>query len=199
MKYYLKKSIIGLVYLIFSAITAYGVMFIPTDLSWLRILLLVLNLGLYTYVLAQTAFQDGQAAYKIRMANDLNRKQIVLTGEDIPINVKAEYKAYKGVIIGLVICLPLIVLIILHAIITATNPQNLDYGTASSFLYLTFFAFAGVGVNVEKLFTIVSPYWSLVAIPVIIAVEGLFFYLGGRKIELQQEMIREKHKMFHGE
>ncbi len=198
MKYYLKKAIIGLVYLIFSAVTAYGVLFIP-GLTWLKVILLVLNLGLYSYVLGSTAFQDGQAAYKIRMANDLNRKQIVLTGEDIPLDTQKEYKAYKGFIIGLVICIPLIVLLIIHAIVSTNNPSNQDYGTTASFIYLMAFAFAGVGVKVDSLFAVVSPYWSLLAIPVIVLVQGIMFYLGGRKIELQQEMIREKHRMIHGE
>lgn len=199
MKYYLKKAIIGLVYLIFASITGYGIMFIPADMAWVRIVLLILNVGLYSYVLSQTAFQDGQAAYKVRMLNDLNRKQIILTGEDLPIDTKSEYKAYKGLIIGLVICFPLIVLLIIHSIMGIVNPNNLDYGVTASFIYLSFYAFAGVGVKVDYLFTTVSPYWALLAIPVIMAVEGFFFYAGGRKIELQQEMIKEKHKMLHGE
>ncbi len=198
MKFYLKKAIIGFVYLIFSAMTSYGILFIP-GLAWLKIILLVLNLGLYSYILSSTAFQDGQAAYKVRMANDLNRKQIILTGEDIPIDTQKEFKPYKGFIIGLVICIPLIVLLIIHAIVSANNPSNQDFGVTASFLYLVVYAFAGVGHSVDTVFTAVSPYWSLLAIPLMVLVQGVAFYLGGRKIELQQEMIREKHRMIHGE
>ena len=198
MKFYLKKAIIGLVYLLFSAVTAYGVLFIP-GLTWLKIILLILNLSLYGYILASTAFQDGQASYKVRMINDLNRQQIVLTGEDIPIDTQKEYRPYKGFIIGLVICVPLIVLLIIHLIVTSTNPLNQDFGVTASFLYLSFYAFAGAKFGVDKVFASVSPYWTLIAIPVIVLIQGLFFYLGGRKIELQQEMIKEKHKILHGE
>ena len=193
--YYLKKALIGLVYLVFAGLMAYAILFIP-NLEWLKIILLALNLGLYCYVLGATSYQDGQAAYKVRLANDLKRKQIILTGEDIPIDRKREYKAYKGVIIGAIICVPLVVLLILNLILTNTN---YDLGATASFLYLFVYAFAGVGVQVDNLFTVVSPYWALLAIPIIVAVDGLFFYLGGRKIELQQEMIKEKHRMLHGE
>ena len=197
--YYIKKAIIGLVYLLFSAVTAYGIMFIPADFAWAKVVLLVLNLILYSYVLSATAFQDGQAAYKVRMTNDLNRKQIVLTGEDIPLDTKKEFRAYKGFIVGFVICVPLIILLIVHAVTTINTPKNQDFGITSSFIYLAFYAFAGVGVKVDYLFATVSPYWSLIAIPIIVAVQGVFYYLGGRKIELQQQMIKEKHKMLHGE
>ena len=198
MKFYLKKAVVGFVYLVFSAMASYGVLYIP-GLAGLKVVLLILNLCLYLYVLSATAIQDGQSAYKIRMANDLNRKQIVLTGEDIPLDTQKEYKAYKGYIIGVVICLPLIVLLIIHSILMKTNPLNQDYGVAASVLYLSFYAFAGVNVKVGDLFAVVSPYWALVSIPVIILVQGFSFYLGGRKIELQQEMIRQRHKMIHGE
>ena len=198
MKFYLKKAIIGLAYLLFSAVTAYAILFIP-DLVGLKIALLVLNLSLYCYVLAVTAFQDGQTAYKVRLANDLNRKQIILTGDDIPLDKQNEYKHYKGFVIGLIICIPVIVLIGIHAILMATNSSNQDFGLVASYIYMMVYAFAGLHVKVENLFNVVSPYWNLLAIPVIILVQGVFFYLGGRKIELQQEMIREKHRMIHGE
>lgn len=198
MKFYLKKAIVGLAYLLFSAVTAYAILFIP-DLVGLKIALLVLNLSLYCYVLAVTAFQDGQAAYKVRLANDLNRKQIILTGDDIPLDTQKEYKHYKGFVIGLIICIPVIVLIGIHAILMATNSSNQDFGLVASYIYMMVYAFAGLHVKVENLFNVVSPYWNLLAIPVIILVQGVFFYLGGRKIELQQEMIREKHRMIHGE
>ncbi len=193
MKFYLKKAIIGLVYLLFSAVTAYAVLLIP-NLVGLKVVLLGLNLLLYCYILSATAFQDGQTSYKVRMANDLNRKQIVLTGEDIPLDTQKEYKAYKGIIIGLVVCLPLVVLLLLHTIF-----QNQGFGRTAGFCYMSFYAFAGVNVKIDKLFSLISPYWALLAIPVIVLVQGLFFYLGGRKIELQQEMIKEKHRMLHGE
>ncbi len=198
MGYYLKKAIIGFVYLIFSAVTAYAILFIP-DLAWLKIVLLILNLGLYSYVLASTAFQDGQSAYKVRMTNDLNRRQIIITGEDLPLDTKKEYKSYKGFIIGAVICIPLVVLLVIHAIVVKSNPTNKDFGITAGFMYLIVYAFAGVGVKVDNFFAVVSPYWALFAIPVIVLVQGVFYYLGGRKIELQQQMIKEKHKMLHGE
>ena len=198
MKYYLKKAMIGFVYLIFSAITAYGILFIP-DLSWLKIVLLVLNIGLYSYVLGATAFQDGQAAYKVRMANDLNRKQIVLTGEDIPLDTKNEYKPYKGFIIGLIICAPLIILLIIHAIVTSSTPSNVDFGNTACFIYMMAYAFAGVGVSIDKVFILVPPYWALLSVPLIVLIQGTLYSLGARKIELQQEMIKERHKMIHGE
>ena len=42
-------------------------------------------------------------------------------------------------------------------------------------------------------------YWSLIAIPVIVLTIGIAYYLGGKKIELQQQKIKEKQRLLSGE
>ena len=62
MWYYVKQSFISFIYLFFTAIIAFGIMCIDSDLAWLRIILLVLNLGLYVVIVAAASFMDGQEA-----------------------------------------------------------------------------------------------------------------------------------------
>ena len=57
MKYYLSHSLIGLLYLFFTAITAFAILMIQ-DLIWLKVILLVLNLALYVFIVATVAKKD---------------------------------------------------------------------------------------------------------------------------------------------
>jgi hypothetical protein len=93
--YYIKQAMIPAVYLIFMAMTAMGIaMITDANLVWLKAVLAVLNLALYGFIVAATSYKDGQTALKVRIANDLERMQIVKTGEDRPLKLREEYKAW---------------------------------------------------------------------------------------------------------
>ena len=74
MWYYVKQALLPFIYLFFNAITAFGIICIQgADLTWLRILLLILNIGLYCVIVCAASYKDGQEALKVRIANDLER------------------------------------------------------------------------------------------------------------------------------
>lgn len=206
MWYYVKQSFISFIYLFFTAIIAFGIMCIDSDLAWLRIILLVLNLGLYVVIVAAASFKDGQEALKVRIANDLERLQIIRTGEALPLKLREEYKPWKGFISGAISCIPLIVLLIVHTIlIFAAGKQYIGAGAIASFIYMMVFAFARCTVpTASESAVAVAPdpfmhYWSLLVIPVIILSTGIPYILGARKIELQQQRIKEKQRQIYGE
>lgn len=211
MKYYLSHALLGLLYLFFSAITAFAILMIE-GLIWLKVILLVLNLGLYVFIVATVAKKDGEDALKVRIANDLERKVIIQTGEDIQLK-KGEFAWWKGFVIGGVVCVPLVVLLIIHAILTSIDPTKTGAGAIAGFLYMMVFAFFRMDVVMgENVSTTVGSavqtnmpleagffYWSLLAIPVIVLTIGIAYYLGGKKIELQQQKIKEKQRLLSGE
>ena len=119
--HYVKQAIIPFVYLFFVSIIALGIFMIPENLQWLRIILLVLNVGLYGLVACATAYKDGQDALKVRIANDLERMEIIRTGEDRPLKIKQEYAPWKGFLTGGIVCAPLIILLIVHSILVPTT------------------------------------------------------------------------------
>ena len=65
------------------------------------------------------------------------------------------------------------------------------------------FAFSRVNIGTgATAATPINPaiyYWSLLAIPVIVLATGISYILGGKKIELQQQRIREKQRRIYGE
>ena len=211
MKYYISHALLACLYLFFTAITAFAILLIQ-DLIWLKVILLLLNLGLYVFIVATVAKKDGEDALKVRLANDLERKVIIQTGEDIQLK-KGEFAWWKGFAIGGVVCVPLVVLLIIHAILTSIDPTKTGAGAIAGFLYMMVFAFFRMDVVMsDTVNTTMSDavqtnipiqpeffYWTLLAIPVIVLSIGVAYYLGGRKIELQQQKIKEKQRMLSGE
>lgn len=199
--YYVKNSIIPFVYLFFTSIIAAGVLQLGDHLAWLKIILLVLNAGLYFVVTCATSFKDGQEAFKVLIANDLERMQIIKTGEDRPIKRMQEYKPFKGFITGLIVCSPLILLCIVHVILVNTaGPTYVGAGAVAGFIYMIAYGFTRVTAGVAAIFS--GPYAhliSLTAAALIIPATGIAYIIGGKKIKYQQEKIKEKQRQIYGD
>lgn len=198
--YYIKQAMIPAVYLIFMAMTAMGIAMISdANLVWLKAVLSVLNLGLYGFIVAATSYKDGQTALKVRIANDLERMQIIKTGEDRPLKLREEYKAWKGFMSGIVTCLPCLLLLIVHTILVfCVNPAYNGAGAAAGFLYMIFFIFVRLGVDIAAP-SVYLYYFTLVSFAVIPLMTGIPYVLGARKIELQQQKIKEKQRQIYGD
>ena len=197
MWYYIKQAIVPFFYLIFGTIIALGILVIDDKLVWLKAVLLALNLALYLFIVGAASFKDGETALKIRVANDLERWNIIRTGEDRPLKIKEEFKIWKGFVPGLITCVPLVILVLVHAIIHLAGGESMAAAGISNILYMTFSGFAHVNSKAEVANWAI--YLNLVALVVIPLTTGFAYYLGGRKIELQQEMIEEKKRQIYGD
>ena len=195
MWFYVKKAAFPFVYLFFMAITAFGILCIE-NLLWLKITLGILNLALYVFIVASVFYKEGQEAVKVRNANDLERREMVRTGTERPLKLKEEYKPWKGYFIGVIECVPLLALLLVHTIILAAGGDLKTFGVIAMFIYFVtcvFFGFSG------QQLTMSSYYCSLVAIPVLVLTSGIFYQLGARKIILQQKRIRDRQRQIYGE
>lgn len=205
MKYYIKQSVIPLIYLFFTAITAFGILCIEgQNMEWLKILLLILNIGLYLLVITAASYKDGQDALKVRVRNDLERIQLIKTGDCLPLKIHEEYKPWKGFVFGAITCVPLVVLLIAHTItILVAGETFVGFGAVAGFLYMITFAFTRIGVvSTPDAVAVVDPYayyWALLSIPLIVLATGLPYIIGAKKIERQQERIKEKQRSIYGE
>ena len=195
MWYSIKQSLLPFIYLIFTAITAFGIMAIE-NMVWLQILLNTLNVALYMVIITAASYKDGQAALKVRLANDLEREQIIRTGEMRPLRLKEEYKPWKGFLYGGIACAPLIILLIIHTILVSINPTLIGAGAIASFIYLMIYAYVAFLGVIPGPYT---HYLTLLAVPVIVLSVGIPYILGAKKVELQQERIREKHRKIYGD
>ena len=199
MKYYLKQSVFLILYNIFMTIIARAILCIQgDDLAWLKILLCVLNIALYLFIVFMTMYAEGGEALKVRHANDLNRREIIRTGEDLPLKLNEEYKPWKGFLIGFLIGSPIIICLIIHTILClASGGTLIGAGVVSSILYMAFFAPVTVLLNVSVL-AWGHYYIVLYTIPVIMAVAGLSYLFGGKKIQAQYDKIEQKQREIYG-
>lgn len=197
MKFYLKQALIPAIYLIFMSFTAFSVVFINVENSIVRYVLLTLNLALYAYLVSVMAFKDGEDAVRIRSVNDLEREEIIRTGEDRPLKLAQEYKPWKGFLFGFIVCIPLLFFLLIYTIVFlcgggATNIM----GVIPFFLYLMVTGFVWGGSIV--VITPLHIYFSLVAVVFISCCTGIPYLLGAKKIMKQQKMIEEKQHQIYG-
>ena len=194
MLYYFKKGFFPFLYLLFMFVIALGIMAI-NGLEFLKYILAALNLALYFFVVGVVAFKDGQDAIKVRMRNDLERREIVRTGEDRPLKLHEEYKSYKGVLIALTTCAPMLVLLAVQAILNLSGVENTTCGQITTYIYFVtfvFFRIAGLEINCWGVFL------SLSYLALIVPVYSILYNLGARKIELQHEKIRMGKEFAYG-
>lgn len=199
MKFYLKKAFFILVYIVLTSFIAMAILLIDGETA-LKIILLIVNLAFFMYIVCGIAYQDGQKAYKILHANDKEREYIVKTGEYRQLKVSEEYKAYKGFLIGLISCVPLLVMLIIHLIVSLNSPANTSVSETANYIYFFVSAFANLDPNgIYEAVIYASPYWSLLSIPPIMIAHGISFILGARKIERQYQTVKDVHKSIYGE
>ena len=81
--------------------------------------------------------------------------------------------------------------------------KYMTVGGLASSMYMFVMGFMFLDLGAETTATAALPatahYLSLVIIPVMVVLVGVAYRLGARKIELQQQMIKEKHRQIYGE
>ena len=197
MSLYFKKALLPFLYLIFMMVLSYTVYAVDDSLIWLRIVFSIAVFLLYGLIVCGISYKDGQQALKTRLSNDVERRYIIETGEDRPLKTNEEYKFYKGFIHGLIECIPLMILMIIHTIlIPSSDGISTGAGIVAGALYSIVFSFFSV-INVQL--TVYTYYYTLLAIPVIACFTGIPYILGAKSVESQQREIKEKHKQIYGE
>lgn len=197
MSYYFKKTIWAIMYLVLTVAFGFGIMFVGTNHDIPKLIASLLNLGLFTVAMVLVFYKEGKRAYHTLLENDLTRKRIIETGKDLPIKRAEEYKAYKGFMIGVFVCLPLILLLIAHLIVSlATDGQVTTLGIISGFAYLIFYEPFAIFFHGEV-------YWhsfmiTLYAVPYVSLAIGLPYYFGARAKRLEREEIEKTNKQIYG-
>ena len=202
MKYYLKQGVFPFIYQLFMAMIAFGILAI-NGLIWLKILLAIVNIAFYLVIVTAVAYKEGQESIKVQMANDLERKEIIRTGEDRPLKLHEEYKPWKGFMFGFISCIPVVFFLLLHTIVYNATGSYTRLGSIAGFIALMFFMFFRLDASSVKVETTVVPwytyYGALIALPVLMLSMGIAYILGAKNIMRQQEKIREKQRQIYGD
>ena len=195
--YFLKEMVLPLIYLVILSVTSLGITAINNNLLWLKYLLNVLVLAFYGLIIGAISWKNGELGAKILHANDLERRRIIETGEDRPLNRLKEYRPWKGFVEGLAVCLPLILIMIVHTILILIDPNRIGAGALAGYLYMIVFMFFMPDLTMK--FSAGYYYLSLIAIPIFMVITGVAYILGYRKIQRQYEAVERKQNQIYGD
>lgn len=198
MKYLLKQAIMPILNLLFCITIGLAIFTIDEKMLWLEILLCVLNMLFFGLVSCVAAFKDGEKAYKVLLQNDLQRKIIIQTGEDLPVNRAEEYKAWKGFAYGAIASIPTVVLVAIHYLLQWLGQDSTNlFGVIAGVYAIVVF---GLFMIKGDLNSVAGGYvWALLLLPYVSIVIGVAYILGAKKVERQQKQIKQTHQKLHGE
>ncbi len=195
MKYLLSKSLFSFIYFVSCSIITYSISLIGHHV--VEIVLSAFMLVFCFYIATVVGMKTGEDALKVRHANDLERKEIIRTGRDIPLKLSEEYKAYRGFIIGLLINAPGLILIIVHTLVSISGSgNNMVFGKLADLVNMVFYWIINLFYEVETVGTV---FYNLIFIAFFTTWFGLSYMLGAKKVMLQYQIIEQKHKELHGE
>ena len=199
---YVKNILLGYIYLVFMGMIAWGISYVGSTAAEFAVCLV--NVGFYCFVMWYNLYKEGEDAMNTRYSNDLEREYMVRTGFIRKLKTHEEYKSWKGFLMGGYVCLPLVLLMILHLILgTTLGPQYNGGGVAAGVMYLGFYWLYAVFM-VSGSGTVTAMSWGgyfilLYAVIIILATFGIAYIVGGRKAVRQREMIKDRHKQIYGE
>ncbi len=180
-----------LVVLLFTIMTGYTLMDMEETSKTFPLIMSFMNFFVYIVMLLSISYKEGQDAYKVLISNDAERRQIALTGEDKPLRLKEEYAVWKGFFIPAISCSIQIILIILHVIFYEILGGTAIFGELFFYTVLTIYPMFHYTIGK------VSLYLCLILPLVTILGAGFGYYLGGNKIKMQQDRIKEIHDQIY--
>lgn len=191
--YYLKSSIIYIVYLIITMVTASAINLIQGEnLKLVKLALYILNMGILVMVCFVTAHKSGQDEYKIRHSNDIQRRVIMRTGDYYEFDLIREYRKNKGFIIGVYVSAFMVILLLAKLILFL-------FGITESYLdYIFYFLYATFTMPLELFFDKLSVYFAIYGVAIIILSCGLGYEVGARSKQRIYDRINKINEQIHG-
>lgn len=167
-----------------------GVLAILGSMVKSRTLLVLIYIAIvlfYMFFIILFTKSSGEKQYKNLLTGNIRRSKGVT--EDVLKYCKPheEYRAYKGLLIGVAVFLPMYLLLIIHA---ATDKLAVEaiLKVLYSICYMPLLSFKEG----------ISAYFMLPLSLLYIAAAGFGYIFGGKKIMLQQEKLQKTHDLIYG-
>ena len=196
MWYYVKNLLFSLAFLFGMGLLPYGIETLKIDS--IKLPLNILNILFFFLIMGFAMYKEGEESRKRLKANDIERKRILQTGELRPIKRSSEYRGWKGFFMGALVCSPLILTLLVHAIIYICGGTYEMIAVVGITLFMGFFMpyiriKYGSMMNENLVFT--EYFACLYVVPLIVLVYGIAYILGARKVEKKYRFIEERTKM----
>lgn len=202
MKYYVKCSLFAFAYLIAMDIGAF--LFAYIQIVALRAALSIFWALFYCFIVGVMFFKEGETALDFRHANDLERRHMVESGVPVELDVAPEYKPYKGFVIGLYACIPMLFGLLIHSVLgIATGGTANGAGIVTSAVYFTFYMIYGslVTKNAEGVVESMGfgeYYLILIGLVIMCVAIGVAYILGAKKAQMKYDLIERKQREIYG-
>ncbi len=193
MKYLLRLIIIPMVYLLFFAFTTIGIASIEAFSQLVKSIISSLLLVFYIIVIAPIMIKEGQDAYGILLSNDAQRRRIVETGIVVDFDTSKEYRPWKGFAVGLICCIPLVLMVFFHLISSSGDVSALS--KICEMIYGVFYSIARTYKNTNELGFYIGAGIILIVLPLM---TGVPYVIGAHNRRLQQEKIKKINDELHG-
>ena len=196
MWYYFKQTLFLFVYMLFMSFISFAIA--ALKIPALKVILLILSIALYVFIAVMSSFKEGQQSVSLLNSNDLQRKRIIETGEDIKLKTAGEYRVWKGFFLGFLVTLPLVICLIVHTIIAYTGGGN-GAGAVAGMGYALFYIPYSTFLETAVLESAGQYYILLYCVPFMMATCGSPYLLGARKMQAKYDKIQEKHNELYGD
>lgn len=190
MKYILKNTLFITVFMFTCSVLSLVVTLIPT--TWVKLVLSIVSLIFCFLEVILFTEKLGSEGQRVKNANVQALKATLETGRKINIVKQGEYKWYYGALIGLLMCSVAILLLVIQAIVTACGGETMVLAHIVKIMYAVF-ACPQNSINNQ-----ISTYYILCYIPFFIGASSLGYYIGKRKVDLEQQKIQEIADKIHG-
>lgn len=194
MWYFIKQSIFLVGLMFFMMTTSLLILRIGVPIA--EFFLSLLNLGLYSTAIILIFYKEGQTAWKLRQSNDIERRNIIATGKNIPLKTTPEYKAWKGFIFGIISCLPMMIMLIVHAIMGDTSGGTSAGSVCSVMHYVFWLPYFELRATLTPGFIpgFVDYFGVLYAVVLMSFLTFIGYYAGARKLQRAQDKVEMRKK-----
>lgn len=196
MKFFAKALLIPFIYLIITAITGIGFANVEEIPRAVAFVIIFLDCILFLFIQGTFAFKHGEKGYKTLINNDIERREIVRTGEFREINKADEYAPWKGFVLGLLVCAPLIICMTIHTICYFSGSEYVGMGYLTGLIYNCFFGM--IQLTVENI-TSATYFLNLIMLPLVVLANGIPYVLGAKKTRTVYEKILAREKYLNGD
>ncbi len=194
MKYLLKLIIIPVVYVISFAFLTVGIASIDGFSPIVKSIISIILFAVFALVISAVMIKEGHEAYSILLTNNIQRRRIVETGKVVEFDASNEYRPYKGFLAGLICCIPLVIMVILHLIVAPIGAVS-RVSIICEMAYGLFFSIFRTYMVADALGFFLISAGIIVVFPL---VTGIPYMIGARKRSLQQDNIRRLNDELHG-
>ena len=195
MKYLLRLIIVPLVYLACFAFSTVAIASIDGFTPFVKSLVSVAFMLIYLVLLSAVMLKEGQDAYGVLLSNNSQRRYMVETGKIVDFDATKEYGAWKGFVVGLLCCVPLIIMFLLH-VISFPRGEESTVSIICEMMYGVFFSIGRTYQETNELGFFIGTGVILVAFPLM---TGIPYVIGAKHRRLQQEKVRRINQELHGD